>query len=96
MKNWDEHTNQDSMAFGSVGVRGVAGVAGAGYGYKDGFPDYNSPKDEHLLSLIEVHLKMYKEFPKFSPWKWPVWMYRYNKLTDEIQNHKKYYPEYYL
>ncbi len=87
MKNWNEHYVKQENITGTWGDS-----------WDDNTEPYSkiSPKDEHLSDLIDEHLKMFKEFPKWKPWMWPIWMHRYDKLSDEIQNHKKHYPEYYL
>ncbi len=83
-------------ARGPVGVSGATGVAGAGYGYKDGFPDYNDPKLEHRLDLVDQHQKLVKSWCWLHPWKWYKNLKEQNRLHDLLNNHEEHFPEYYL
>ena len=57
---------------------------------------YQKNETEHLFKLREEWVKLRELWCWARPWLWKANLSRQWQLEDEIDNHQKHYPEYYL
>ncbi len=87
--NTNQVTNMKNV-FGPQGEDGVTGVNGPkGAAAVAGISDDAMERIRHMTELV-------KEFEGISLWERIMNNKKYNKLKDQINNHKENFPEYYL